>query len=92
LSLEEIVAAIGAEVLASGPPGSPARATIDSAASGAGDLFFGLRGANRDGGEFAAAAIAAGAWGAVVGPASRQSFVTHRGTKDCRKAEDLCRR
>ena len=46
----------------------PARATIDSARRGPGDLFFGLRGANRDGGEFAAAAIAAGAWGVVVRP------------------------
>jgi UDP-N-acetylmuramoyl-tripeptide--D-alanyl-D-alanine ligase len=67
LSAQEIAAAMGAEVLVSGGPDSPARATIDSAASGAGDLFFGLRGANRDGGEFAPAALAAGAWGVVVG-------------------------
>ena len=46
----------------------PRRSTIDSASTGPGDLFFGLRGANVDGGEFAAAAIAAGAWGVVVEP------------------------
>ena len=38
------------------------------ARAGAGDLFFGLRGERVDGGEFAAAAIEAGAWGVVVGP------------------------
>jgi UDP-N-acetylmuramoyl-tripeptide--D-alanyl-D-alanine ligase len=35
---------------------------------GAGDLFFGLRGAAADGGAFAEAALEAGAWGVVVGP------------------------
>lgn len=74
LSGAEIAAAIGAEVLAEGSPEPPRRATIDSTESGSGDLFFGLRGARRDGGEFAAAAIAAGAWGAVVGPAARTRF------------------
>jgi UDP-N-acetylmuramoyl-tripeptide--D-alanyl-D-alanine ligase len=63
----EIAAATGAEVLAEGGPGSPERATIDSAASGAGDLFFGLRGERVDGGRYAPAAIEAGAWGVVVG-------------------------
>jgi UDP-N-acetylmuramoyl-tripeptide--D-alanyl-D-alanine ligase len=70
----EIAAALGAEVLAEGGGGSPARATIESTASGPGDLFFGLRGATRDGGEFAPAALDAGAWGAVVGPAFRGSL------------------
>jgi UDP-N-acetylmuramoyl-tripeptide--D-alanyl-D-alanine ligase len=64
----EIAAALGAEVVSEGEPGPPRRATIDSAASGAGDLFFGLRGEARDGGEFAPAAVAAGAWGVVVRP------------------------
>jgi UDP-N-acetylmuramoyl-tripeptide--D-alanyl-D-alanine ligase len=86
LTPAEIAAALGAEVVAEGAPGSPARATIDSAASGPGDLFFGLRGASRDGGEFAAAAIEAGAWGAVVSPAFRGSFVTSEVTKEPRKA------
>ncbi|HEU4598330.1 MAG TPA: UDP-N-acetylmuramoyl-tripeptide--D-alanyl-D-alanine ligase [Solirubrobacterales bacterium] len=66
LSPAEIAAALGAEVLAEGAPEPPRRATIDSTATGPGDLFFGLPGARRDGAEFAPAAIAAGAWGAVV--------------------------
>jgi UDP-N-acetylmuramoyl-tripeptide--D-alanyl-D-alanine ligase len=67
LSPAEIAAALGAEVLAEGSSEPPRRATIDSTASGPGDLFFGLRGASRDGGEFASGAIEAGAWGVVVG-------------------------
>ncbi|MBS1864074.1 MAG: UDP-N-acetylmuramoyl-tripeptide--D-alanyl-D-alanine ligase [Actinobacteria bacterium] len=63
----EIAAATGAKALAEGSSESPARAVIDSAAVRPGDVFFGLRGENRDGGEFAAAAIEAGAWGVVVG-------------------------
>ena len=66
LSGEQIAAACGAEIVARGGAGSPARATIDSSASGPGDLFFGLRGERVDGGEFAAVAIGAGAWGVVV--------------------------
>ncbi|HEY5052516.1 MAG TPA: UDP-N-acetylmuramoyl-tripeptide--D-alanyl-D-alanine ligase, partial [Solirubrobacterales bacterium] len=68
LSPGEIAAAMDAEIVAEGGSGSPLRATIGSADTGAGDLFFGLRGENVDGGEFAAAAIAVGAWGAVVNP------------------------
>jgi UDP-N-acetylmuramoyl-tripeptide--D-alanyl-D-alanine ligase len=75
LSAREIAAAIGAEIVAEGEPGSPRRATIDSAQAGPGDLFFGLRGANRDGGEFAPAALEAGAWGVVVGPRFSSSLV-----------------
>ncbi|MGN6663845.1 MAG: UDP-N-acetylmuramoyl-tripeptide--D-alanyl-D-alanine ligase [Solirubrobacterales bacterium] len=67
LSPAEIAAALDAEVLAEGPQEQPRRATIDSTESGPGDLFFGLRGERRDGGEFAMAAIAAGAWGVVIG-------------------------
>ncbi len=64
----EIAAATGARALAEGSTEPPARAVIDSSTAGPGDLFFGLRGENRDGGEFAAAAIEAGAWGVIVGP------------------------
>jgi UDP-N-acetylmuramoyl-tripeptide--D-alanyl-D-alanine ligase len=81
-----IAAAIGAEVLAEGGSGAgegvegtPVRATIDSREAGAGDLFFGLRGERADGGEFAAAAIEAGAWGAVVGPSFRSYFIPDSG-------------
>ena len=84
LTAAEIAAALGAEVVAEGAPGSPTRGTIDSSASGPGDLFFGLRGANRDGGEFAPAAIAAGVWGVVVRDELRQSFGPDSGPKDCR--------
>jgi UDP-N-acetylmuramoyl-tripeptide--D-alanyl-D-alanine ligase len=81
LAPERIAAAIGAEIVAEGGPGTPERAVIDSAEAGAGDLFFGLRGERVDGGEFAAAAIDSGAWGAVVGSeAARSLFVPGSGT------------
>jgi len=82
LTPEEIAAALGAEVVAEGGPGAPVRATIDSAASGPGELFFGLRGANRDGGEFAPAAIEGGAWGVVARGEVLSSFASLSGTKD----------
>ncbi len=64
----EIAAATGATVLAEGGAEPPARATIASGETGPGDLFFGLPGANRDGGEFAAAALEGGAWGVLARP------------------------
>jgi UDP-N-acetylmuramoyl-tripeptide--D-alanyl-D-alanine ligase len=67
LSGVEIAAVAGAEVLVEGSSERSGRAVIDSAAVRSGDVFFGLRGENRDGGEFAAGAIEAGAWGVVVG-------------------------
>jgi UDP-N-acetylmuramoyl-tripeptide--D-alanyl-D-alanine ligase len=87
LSPEEIAAALGAEVQASGAAEPPRRATIDSGATGPGDLFFGLRGERRDGGEFAPAAIEAGAWGAVVGPGWRSQFRSVSGEKYDRGGE-----
>jgi UDP-N-acetylmuramoyl-tripeptide--D-alanyl-D-alanine ligase len=66
LTPEQIAAAIGAEIVARGGPGTPRRGVIDSKQVAEGDLFFGLRGERVDGGEFAGAAIGAGAWGAVV--------------------------
>lgn len=68
LEPDRIAAAIEADIVVRGGPGSPARAVIDSRQARAGDLFFGLPGENVDGGEFARAAIAAGAWGVVVDP------------------------
>jgi UDP-N-acetylmuramoyl-tripeptide--D-alanyl-D-alanine ligase len=70
LTPERIAAVIRAEVVAEGASEPPERAVIDSAEAGAGDLFFGLRGERVDGGEFAAAAIEAGAWGVVLRSAS----------------------
>jgi UDP-N-acetylmuramoyl-tripeptide--D-alanyl-D-alanine ligase len=46
----------------------PRRAVVDSREVRPGDLFVGLRGATADGGEFARAALEAGAWGALVAP------------------------
>jgi UDP-N-acetylmuramoyl-tripeptide--D-alanyl-D-alanine ligase len=66
LTPRQIADAMGAGILVQGGPGSPRRGAIASGEAGDGDLFFGLRGERVDGGEFAAAAIAAGAWGAVV--------------------------
>jgi UDP-N-acetylmuramoyl-tripeptide--D-alanyl-D-alanine ligase len=66
LTPERIAAAMGAEIVARGGAGSPRRGAIDSGEAGAGDLFFGLRGKRVDGGEFAGAALAAGAWGVVA--------------------------
>ena len=44
----------------------PMKVTIDSRAAGPGTLFVGLPGEHVDGGSFAAAALAAGAWGVLV--------------------------
>ncbi len=46
----------------------PRRAVIDTRQTAEGDLFVGLRGERVDGGEFAADALAAGAWGILVSP------------------------
>jgi len=81
LSPAEIAAALGAEVLAEGSPEPPRRAVIDSGQAAPGDLFFGLRGEKVDGGEFASAAIEAGAWGVVVGPPFKTQFSPHSGNK-----------
>jgi UDP-N-acetylmuramoyl-tripeptide--D-alanyl-D-alanine ligase len=86
LSPAEIAAALRAEVVAEGPDESPRRATINSAEAGPGDLFFGLRGEKRDGGEFAPAAIEAGAWGVVVSSSWRSSLDRNRRPKDERRA------
>jgi UDP-N-acetylmuramoyl-tripeptide--D-alanyl-D-alanine ligase len=49
-------------------PAGPLRVSIDSRAVVPGDLFVGLRGACTDGGEYAAQALQAGAWGVLVAP------------------------
>jgi UDP-N-acetylmuramoyl-tripeptide--D-alanyl-D-alanine ligase len=68
LSAARLAAAAGG-VLAAGDPerAGPERAAIDSRTVQPGDLFVGLPGAAADGGEYAAAALEAGAWGVVVG-------------------------
>jgi UDP-N-acetylmuramoyl-tripeptide--D-alanyl-D-alanine ligase len=74
LSPNEIARAARAPLVAGAPEradvaDAPVRAVVDSRDAGPGDLFVGLRGEREDGGAFAPAAIAAGAWGAIVSPA-----------------------
>jgi UDP-N-acetylmuramoyl-tripeptide--D-alanyl-D-alanine ligase len=66
LDAERLASAAGAEVLASGAEGGPARAVIDSRDVREGDLFVGLPGERFDGGEFGAEALKKGAWGILV--------------------------
>jgi UDP-N-acetylmuramoyl-tripeptide--D-alanyl-D-alanine ligase len=68
LGPERVAEALGAKIVAEGGDGRPRRATIDSREVAGGDLFFGLRGERADGGEYANAALEAGAWGVVVEP------------------------
>jgi UDP-N-acetylmuramoyl-tripeptide--D-alanyl-D-alanine ligase len=71
---DPLASAAGAEVLASGDPGGPGRAVIDSREVREGDLFFGLRGEHDDGGRFGGDALRAGAWGVVVSPAQAREL------------------
>jgi UDP-N-acetylmuramoyl-tripeptide--D-alanyl-D-alanine ligase len=66
----QIARAAGAQLLRadSHGGGGPDRATIDSRDAVSGALFVGLPGERVDGGAFAASAIGAGAWGALVAP------------------------
>jgi UDP-N-acetylmuramoyl-tripeptide--D-alanyl-D-alanine ligase len=57
----------GAESDEAALPG-PLRVSIDSRAVAPGDLFVGLRGDRADGGEYAAQALQAGAWGVLTSP------------------------
>jgi UDP-N-acetylmuramoyl-tripeptide--D-alanyl-D-alanine ligase len=64
-----LAAAAGAKLIAEQRQrGGPDRVTIDSRDAGPGALFIGLLGAHVDGGEFAAQALTAGAWGALTAP------------------------
>jgi len=64
---ERIARACGARAGAPGA-GSPLGVCIDSRELAPGELFVGLRGERSDGGEFAVAALDAGAWGVLVEP------------------------
>ncbi|MBN1528155.1 MAG: UDP-N-acetylmuramoyl-tripeptide--D-alanyl-D-alanine ligase [Thermoleophilaceae bacterium] len=69
LAPARLAAAAGARLAAGDPDGpGPRRVVIDSRDLGPGDLFVGLPGESVHGGEFAAAAIEAGAWGVLVDP------------------------
>jgi UDP-N-acetylmuramoyl-tripeptide--D-alanyl-D-alanine ligase len=66
--------------LAAGDPAAagPRRAVVDSREAGPGDLFVGLPGERADGGAFAAQALDAGAWGALVAPAHAGALAARR--------------
>src|SRR5436190_8648325 len=68
LPAARVAEAAGGRLVAGDPeaPG-PRRAVLDSRRIEPGDLFVGLRGVNVDGGQFARAALDAGAWGVLVG-------------------------
>ncbi len=67
---ERVAAAAGARVSSGGggAGGGPARVVVDSRTLRPGDLFVALAGAHTDGGLFADAALAAGAWGVLATP------------------------
>ncbi len=66
LSAAEIAAATGGRVVSGRPDARVARWSIDTRSMVAGDLFVAVRGDRFDGHDFVAAALAAGAAGAVV--------------------------
>jgi UDP-N-acetylmuramoyl-tripeptide--D-alanyl-D-alanine ligase len=66
-SASDVATAAEAELVRDAP-GAPARVVIDSREVGSGDLFVALPGTRVDGGEYAAAALGAGAWGVLVAP------------------------
>jgi UDP-N-acetylmuramoyl-tripeptide--D-alanyl-D-alanine ligase len=74
-SAQRVAAAAGAslEGAAREPGDGPRGAAVDSRALAPGELFVGLPGERDDGGEYAAAALAAGAWGVVVSPAHAET-------------------
>ncbi len=66
-SPERVAAAVRARLVARGDAAAgPSRVSIDSRDVRSGDLFVGIAGERADGGAFAAAALAAGAWGVLV--------------------------
>jgi UDP-N-acetylmuramoyl-tripeptide--D-alanyl-D-alanine ligase len=63
---ERMAAEAGSKIVRRGGDGFPERAIVDSREVRPGDLFVGLPGEHADGGEFAALALQAGAWGVLV--------------------------
>jgi len=70
---EQVAAAAGARLITRRTADGPARVSIDSRDAGPGTLFVGLPGSRHDGGGFATAALAAGAWGVLASPAHAQA-------------------
>jgi UDP-N-acetylmuramoyl-tripeptide--D-alanyl-D-alanine ligase len=72
LSAGRLATAAGGRLLAGDAErAGPHRTVIDSRAIEPGDLFVGLPGATADGGDFAPAALEAGAWGVLVAERNR---------------------
>jgi UDP-N-acetylmuramoyl-tripeptide--D-alanyl-D-alanine ligase len=65
---DRVALAAGARVVCGFSSAGPTRVSIDSRDVRAGDLFVGLSGEHADGGEYAAQALQAGAWGVLVAP------------------------
>jgi UDP-N-acetylmuramoyl-tripeptide--D-alanyl-D-alanine ligase len=78
---QRLAQAAGAQLAREAATGSegPASATIDSRAVGPDTLFVGLPGQHVDGGGFAPAALAAGAWGVLVAPEHAQAALAGGG-------------
>jgi UDP-N-acetylmuramoyl-tripeptide--D-alanyl-D-alanine ligase len=81
LSSERVARGMDAAVVRAGGGGRPTRAVVDSREVEQGDLFFALSGERAEGGEFAAEALAAGAWGVVVDPARGRLLTREVGTE-----------
>jgi UDP-N-acetylmuramoyl-tripeptide--D-alanyl-D-alanine ligase len=80
LSAARVAAAAGGELAAGEPErAGPSRAVIDSREIESGDLFVGLPGAGAHGGEFAVAALEAGAWGVLTDRAHAPAAVAVAG-------------
>ena len=75
---ERVAGAAGAALLRGGDPGAagPQRVVVDSRAVAPGDLFVAIRGERVDGGEFAVAALRAGAWGVLAAPVWARATAT----------------
>ncbi len=68
--------------LLAGEPGlaGPTAFTVDSRQAAPGALFIGLEGSSQDGGSFAPAALAAGAWGVIVAERHAEALVAPAGS------------
>jgi UDP-N-acetylmuramoyl-tripeptide--D-alanyl-D-alanine ligase len=81
LSAERIAAQSGATIVRRGSDDWPERVVVDSREARPGDLFVGLPGEHADGGEFAALAIAAGAWGVILASERAEHLELSEGTE-----------
>ena len=90
---QRVAGAAGAQLLRGSDHGiaGPERVTIDSRAVRPGDLFVAIRGERVDGGEFAVAALRAGAWGVLAAPVRAREAAAAGEPGAVLAAEDLVR-